>query len=126
MSALPRFSDIDLLGYGERVINLNSEIADRALDLRVAQQELNRPKISRFLIDQRCLSSCGPRRFVRRDSVRNSCRGRAIMRSFQSAGGSLTHRETGARPRSRHGQNRRRERDSIKAWKGGEAISPHK
>ena len=55
MSALPRFSDIDLLGYGERVINLDSEIADRALDLRVAQQELNRPKISRFLIDQRCL-----------------------------------------------------------------------
>ena len=55
MSALPRFSDIDLLGYGERVINLDSEIAHRALDLRVAQQELNRPKISRFLIDQRCL-----------------------------------------------------------------------
>jgi hypothetical protein len=27
------FSDVDLLGYGERVINLNSEIADRALDL---------------------------------------------------------------------------------------------
>ena len=37
MSALPRFSDIDLLGYGERVIDLDSEIADRALDLRVAQ-----------------------------------------------------------------------------------------
>ena len=36
MSALPHFSDVDLLGYNERVINLNSEIADRALDLRVA------------------------------------------------------------------------------------------
>ena len=48
MSALPHFSDIDLLGYGERVINLDSEIADRALDLRVAQQELNRAEISRF------------------------------------------------------------------------------
>ena len=35
---------MDLLGYGERVINLDSEIADRALDLRVAQQELNRSK----------------------------------------------------------------------------------
>ena len=55
MSALPRFSDIDLLGYGERVIDLDSEIADRALDLRVAQQELNRAQISRFLIDQRRL-----------------------------------------------------------------------
>ena len=32
MSALPHFSDVDLLGYGERVINLDSEIADRALD----------------------------------------------------------------------------------------------
>ena len=30
------FSNVDLLGYGERVINLNSEITDRALDLRVA------------------------------------------------------------------------------------------
>ena len=36
MSALPQFSDVDLLGYGERVISLDSEIADRALDLRVA------------------------------------------------------------------------------------------
>ena len=55
MSALPLFSDVDLLRYGERIIDLNSEIADRALDLRVAQQELNSSKISRFLIDQRCL-----------------------------------------------------------------------
>jgi hypothetical protein len=36
MSALPHFSDIDLLGYSERIINLDSEIANRALDLRVA------------------------------------------------------------------------------------------
>ena len=55
MSALPHFSDIDLLGYSERVINLDSEIANRALDLRVAKQELNCSKISRFLIDQGCL-----------------------------------------------------------------------
>jgi hypothetical protein len=37
MSALPHFSDVDLLGYRECVIDLDSEIADRALDLRVAQ-----------------------------------------------------------------------------------------
>jgi len=49
MSALPHFSDIDLLGYGERVINLDTEIANRALNLRVAKQELNRTKISCFL-----------------------------------------------------------------------------
>jgi hypothetical protein len=59
MSALPRFSDIDLLGYGERVINLDSEIADRALDLRVAQQELNRPKIFPFSYRSALPSSCG-------------------------------------------------------------------
>ena len=35
MSALPHFSDVDLLGYNERVINLDSEIADRALDLLI-------------------------------------------------------------------------------------------
>ncbi len=38
MAALTHFSDIDLLGYGERVINLDSEIANRALNLRVAKQ----------------------------------------------------------------------------------------
>ena len=57
MFALPHFSDIDLFGYGERVINLDSEIAHRALNRRVAKQELNRAKISCFLIDQRCLGS---------------------------------------------------------------------
>jgi hypothetical protein len=40
MSALPRLSDVDLLGYGKRVIDLNSEIANCTLDLGVAQQEL--------------------------------------------------------------------------------------
>ena len=55
MSALPLFSDVDLLRYGERIIDLDSEIADRTLDLRVAKQELNCSKISRFLIDQSCV-----------------------------------------------------------------------
>ena len=62
MPALPRFSDIDLLGYDESVIDLDSEIADRALDLRVAQQELNRPKIS---LPSSWCPSC--RRVPRRD-----------------------------------------------------------
>lgn len=38
MYALPHFSDIDLLCYGKRVIDLDSEIANCTLDLRVAQQ----------------------------------------------------------------------------------------
>ena len=58
MSALPHFSDVDLLGYGKRVIDLNSEITDCTFDLGVAQQELNRSKISRFL-RSRLLWSCG-------------------------------------------------------------------
>ena len=37
MSALPQFSEVDLLGYGKRIIDLNSEITDRTFDLRVAQ-----------------------------------------------------------------------------------------
>ena len=59
MSALPHFSDVDLLGYGKRVIDLNSEIRDCTFDLGVAQQKLNRSKISRFLVDQGLLWSCG-------------------------------------------------------------------
>jgi hypothetical protein len=38
MSALPHFSDVDLLGYGKRIIDFDSQIADRTLDFRVAQQ----------------------------------------------------------------------------------------
>ena len=63
MSALPHFSDVDLLRYGKRIIDLNSEIADSTLDSCVAEQELNCSKISRFLVDQSCLvlrSECVP------------------------------------------------------------------
>ena len=51
MSALPHFSDVDLLRYGKRIIDLNSEITDCALDLSVAEQELDCSKVSRFLVD---------------------------------------------------------------------------
>jgi hypothetical protein len=49
MSALPHFSDVDLLGYGKRIIDFDAQITDRTLDFRVAQQELNRSKIAGFL-----------------------------------------------------------------------------
>jgi len=55
MSALPHSSDVDLLRYGKRIIDLDSEIADCTLDLCAAQQQLNRSKVSGFLIDQSCL-----------------------------------------------------------------------
>jgi hypothetical protein len=51
MSALPHFSDVDLLRYSKRIIDLNTEITDCALDFGVAEQELNCSKVSRFLVD---------------------------------------------------------------------------
>ena len=36
-------SHVDLLGYGESVINLNAKITNRALNLGMAEQKLNRP-----------------------------------------------------------------------------------
>jgi len=45
VSALPGNSDINLFGNSERVINLDAKIADRALDLSVAEQELRRSQV---------------------------------------------------------------------------------
>ena len=47
-----RFSDIYLLRDGERVVHLDPKIADRAFQLGVAQQELNRPKIADTAVNQ--------------------------------------------------------------------------
>jgi hypothetical protein len=43
----PGTSDINLFCYRERVVDLDTEIAYGALDFRVAEQELDGPKISR-------------------------------------------------------------------------------
>ena len=43
MSALPSTSDVNLLRYRERVIDLNAQISDGALDLGMAEQDLNGP-----------------------------------------------------------------------------------
>ena len=37
----PCSSDVDLFGYGESVIDLNAEIPDGALDLRMSQKQLH-------------------------------------------------------------------------------------
>ena len=52
MSALPFFSDVDLLRYGERIIDLDSEISDRTFQLRVAKQKLDRSEVARLAVDQ--------------------------------------------------------------------------
>jgi hypothetical protein len=48
----PGSSDVHLLGDSECVIDLDPEIADRALDLPVAQQELHRPEIAGSPVDE--------------------------------------------------------------------------
>ena len=42
----PWRSDVQLLGDGERVVHLDAEIADRALQLGVAEQELDRSEVA--------------------------------------------------------------------------------
>jgi len=37
----PGSSDVDLLGYGESVVDLNAEISDSALDFGMSQQQLH-------------------------------------------------------------------------------------
>jgi len=51
MSALPHFFRRRSVPYGKRIIDLNPEITDCALDFGVAEQELNCSKVSRFLVD---------------------------------------------------------------------------
>ena len=53
----PGTSDLNLLRYRERVIDLNAQISDGALDLCVAEQELDGPKIAGAPINQRRLRS---------------------------------------------------------------------
>ena len=51
MTALPLFSDLDLLGNRKRVVDLDPEIANRALNVCMAKQQLNRSKVPRLLVD---------------------------------------------------------------------------
>jgi hypothetical protein len=46
VAALPRCSDVDLLGDRERVIDLDAKVSDRTLHLGVAKEQLNRPEVS--------------------------------------------------------------------------------
>jgi len=48
-------SEFDLLGDAESIIDLDPEIANGALQLRMPQQELDRSEIASFSIDLGCL-----------------------------------------------------------------------
>ena len=52
-----RTSDLRLLRQFEGVVNLDAEVADRALQLGVPEQQLHRPEILRPPVDQRSLGT---------------------------------------------------------------------
>jgi hypothetical protein len=45
-------SHVDLLGYRQSIINLDTKIANRALDLGMAKQQLDGPQITGPAIDE--------------------------------------------------------------------------
>ena len=53
MSAPPPCSDINLLGYRERIVDLDTKVSDGALHPCVAQEELYCPHIASAPVDQR-------------------------------------------------------------------------
>jgi hypothetical protein len=53
----PGRSDVDLFGYGQRIVDLDTEISDGAFDLGVSEQNLHRSQIACASIDQRGLGS---------------------------------------------------------------------
>jgi hypothetical protein len=52
MSALPFASDVDLFGYGKSIIDLNAEVAHRALNLLVPQEKLHCPQVASAAVDE--------------------------------------------------------------------------
>jgi hypothetical protein len=53
----PDNSDVNLFSYCERVIDLDPEISDGALDFRAAQQKLNGAQVTRASVDEGRLCS---------------------------------------------------------------------
>ena len=49
--------NFSLLGYFERVIDLDSKITHRAFKLGMPEQQLNGPQVLRAPVDQRCFYS---------------------------------------------------------------------
>jgi hypothetical protein len=50
-------SHLDLFRYRQRIIHLDTEVSDGALDLGVAEQELYGSQITGSAVNQRCLGS---------------------------------------------------------------------
>ena len=50
-------SDVDLLGYAQRIVEFDPKVSDRAIHFGVSKQELDGPKIASLPVDQRSLSA---------------------------------------------------------------------
>jgi hypothetical protein len=57
VSALPNGSHVNLFGHLECIIDLDAEVSRGALDLGMAEQQLNRPQVAGSAIDQRGFGS---------------------------------------------------------------------
>ena len=57
VTALPRCSDVDLLGNGERIVNLDAKAPDSALHFRVPKEKLNGAEVSGSSVNQGSLGS---------------------------------------------------------------------
>ena len=57
MTALPRGSDVDLLGDGERIVNLDAEVPDGALHFGVPKEKLNGAEVPGSPVNQGRLGS---------------------------------------------------------------------
>ena len=66
-SALPPKSDVDLFCYRERVVDLDAEISNGALDLSMSQKELHGSQVAGSAVDQGRL---GPTKGMRPEKVR--------------------------------------------------------
>lgn len=53
----PSGSDLGILGEGEGILHVDSKVADRILDLAVAEQDLDGAKVAGGPVDYRCLRS---------------------------------------------------------------------
>src|SRR4051812_1634165 len=53
----PGSSDVNLFSYRKGIVDLNAEVAHRALDFRVAQQDLDGAQIACSPVDERRLSA---------------------------------------------------------------------
>ncbi len=52
-----KFSDVDLLGDAQRIVEFNAKVSDRAVHLGVTERELNRPQVAGLSVNDGSLGS---------------------------------------------------------------------